>query len=65
VLTTKGSVSIARRNRMTCENSWQTYNYEDEIKLSYDSKKDGVWVSEGTDKLKEQINFYLSQGIWC
>jgi hypothetical protein len=27
---------------MTCENSWQTYNYEDEIKLSYDSKKDGV-----------------------
>jgi hypothetical protein len=22
----------------------------DEIKLSYDSKKDGVWVSEGTDK---------------
>ena len=35
---------------MTCENSWQTYNYEDEIKLSYDSKKDGVWMSEGTDK---------------
>lgn len=36
---------------MTYENSWQTYgNYEDEIKLSYDSKKDGVWVSEGTDK---------------
>ena len=36
---------------MTNENSWQTYgNYEEEIKLSYDSKKDGVWVSEGTDK---------------
>ena len=39
------------RNRMTYENSWQTYgNYEDEIKLSYDSKKDGVWVSEGGAK---------------
>ncbi|MDB4301988.1 hypothetical protein N9924_00325 [bacterium] len=37
---------------MTYENSWQTYeNYEDEIKLSYDSKKEGVWVSEGTEKL--------------
>ena len=37
---------------MTYENSWQTYeNYEDEIKLSYDSKKDGVWVYDGTEKL--------------
>ena len=34
---------------MTDEKSWQTYG-NDEIKLSYDSKKDGVWMSEGTDK---------------